>query len=753
MASYDSTQKSRNLKTMAAADKTSSSIAISTNSHDTALCIIPPYIDCGDIDRLREHYDKAYGKWPAHLNLVYPFVAPEYLTQAQQQIQAQYDRNLDSDERREVTLGEAGLFKHRSNSTVFLREGPSQFTSSMEILRSMALQALGQKPTPTNLHLTIGQTTDNTLFAQQFLLEKVRLLPTLRFRIGALAILVRERTATPTSVHPMKLWGVINVARPNTAWIPCTPEHWISRLPQATSNSSNGENDDGEPGPPDFSREVQSGLTYFYEPHQERWVACGGLERPCERPPKVAVASYNILIDSEYPPARDRDPHLIRTMLSSSAVADVLVLQEVSDDFLSYMLSDAEVRRRYPFTSHGPPSQPEIGPLSSLRNVIILSRFYFECKFVPFHRRHKGALVARFPDFATNSISGLQDLVVAGVHLTCGLTDGSVAAKKVQLQNITSYLTRHHGTEPWIIAGDFNLATSTYTINTALEDKSISRQTVASLSSIEVAMSEIGLVDAWAVAHIEAADEPFPRATEDLFEGEEGATFDPMNNVLAAATSGTSNHRPQRYDRVLVRSRGTLRVSSFNHFGLPEDIDGAHVVPSDHCGIRATMDVTGNMDVNSRDVTQNASVKHIRARSALSDPMGLKTVLSAHRMFPTNEELQQRQKAFVLLKQVVLGTSGDDNRALSDIPMVMVPVGSYALDVWTSDSDIDCLCIGTISSKTFFKLARQRLVKADDQGVRILRKVEANTGTMLELSVNGVAMDLQYCPATRVVEQ
>ena len=155
----------------------------------------------------------------------------------------------------------------------------------------------------------------------------------------------------------------------------------------------------------------------------------------------------------------------------------------------------------------------------------------------------------------------------------------------------------------------------------------------------------------------------------------------------------------------------------------------------------------------NNDPTQNACVKHIRATSALSDSMGLKTVLSAHRMFPTNEEVQQRQKAFALLKQIVLGTSGDDDQPTSDIPMVIVPVGSYALDVWTSESDIDCLCIGTISSKTFFKLARQRLVKADDQGLRILRKVEASTGTMLELSINGVAMGLQYCPATRVVEQ
>jgi poly(A) polymerase Pap1 len=122
-------------------------------------------------------------------------------------------------------------------------------------------------------------------------------------------------------------------------------------------------------------------------------------------------------------------------------------------------------------------------------------------------------------------------------------------------------------------------------------------------------------------------------------------------------------------------------------------------------------------------------------------------------MVPNNDDLQQRQQAFALLKQVVIGASDENNSATSDIPLVVVAVGSYALGVWTADSDIDCLCIGTISSKTFFKLVRQRLLKAEPQGIRILRRVEANTGTMLELSVNGISMDMQYCPAARVVER
>jgi hypothetical protein len=744
---------------MASTEEVSTSEKIPINSQDTALCIIPPYTDCRDIDRLRELYDKAYEKWPAHINLIYPFVKPEHLPQAQQQITAHFGRNLDTSEPHAVTLSEPGLFKHRNNSTAFLQEsGPTQ-TSSMATLRSMALQALGQKSTPSNLHLTIGQSVDNTLFQQQFLLGKVQLLPAVQFRIGALAILVRERASTSGAADQMKLWGVIDVARPEDVWRPSKPEHWIHNTLSVSSVSECEETDVNKYSPasdPAMNQEVQSNPTYCYNSQQNKWTILHGDQENISDTSAVTISSYNVLIDSEYPPTRDRDAFLVQTIIADPATADILVLQEVSDDFLSYILCDPEVQKRYPYTSHGPPSQPDIGPLSSLRNIVILSRWCFSWNFVPFHRKHKGALVANFGAMTQSESTDQQRLVVAGVHLTAGLTDGSVAAKEAQLQTLTTYLTQEHSADSWIIAGDFNLVTSTYTINAALEDNLISNETVAALLSIETAFTDVGLVDAWAVAHVEAADEIVSSNYEELYEGEEGATFDPRNNILAAASSETSIGRPQRYDRVLVRSPEILRVLRCNIFGLPVDKDGAQVVASDHSGIRSTFEVLKaslSNDAQSQEVTQRLKVKHRRAGSELTSSPELSSVLKAEGMFPTEEEVQQRQKALAILKQVVLGASDDENSAISDIPMVMVPVGSYALDVWTSESDIDCLCVGTISSKTFFKLALQRLAKASDQGVRVLRKVVANTGTMLELSVNGVAMDLQYCPAARVVER
>jgi hypothetical protein len=107
---------------MAANNEVSKLGPIPINSHDTALCVIPPHMACGDIDRLRELYDKAYGKWPAHVNLIYPFVSPANLPRAQEQIKAYLDGNLDSSKPQTVELAEAGLFKHRNNSTIFLQE-------------------------------------------------------------------------------------------------------------------------------------------------------------------------------------------------------------------------------------------------------------------------------------------------------------------------------------------------------------------------------------------------------------------------------------------------------------------------------------------------------------------------------------------------------------------------------------------------------------------------------------------------------
>ena len=72
----------------------------------------------------------------------------------------------------------------------------------------------------------------------------------------------------------------------------------------------------------------------------------------------------------------------------------------------------------------------------------------------------------------------------------------------------------------------------------AVKNKSISRQTVATLASIESALTDVGLTDAWSIARIRRHGQKCISIQDDeLFDGEQGATFDPTNNVMAAATS------------------------------------------------------------------------------------------------------------------------------------------------------------------------------------------------------------------------
>lgn len=744
---------------MAGTDETLQPAPIAVSSYDTALCVVPPQSQCSDIDQLRSLYDKAYGRWPSHINLIYPFVSPEALPRAKEQIQARLNHRSFTENIQNIRLDQAGYFSHRSNHTVYLAENQARGMKSLDTLHSATLEALGQTPTPCNFHLTVGQSEDKTESAREFLLSKAYLLPQLDFPITSLAILIRESIpGQEKSASRMRLWGTVSVSGTTSLELP-TPisEYWIQaadpeELALTVADGNDGSDLD-EPATTSVpSREVQPRRTYHYTPSSDQWTTVPESYHPEIVRSSLSISSYNVLIDSEYPPSRERDPLLLKTILSRSALADVLILQEVSDDFLSYLLADSKIRHCYPFTTHGPPSQSDIGPLPSLRNVVFLSRYNFTWEMVPFHRKHKGAVVAKFSDgMHENGEVGQPPIIVAGVHLTCGLTDGSVAAKKIQIQILRNYLTRQYPSNSWVVAGDFNLTTSRYTIETALKSKSISQQTVETISSIEATMSDIGLLDAWSVARIEAVDDTAVQNPADLFDGEEGATFNPRENILAATTSGTSNNRPQRYDKILFR-QDMLHVSHFSQFGLPIYQDGQHLFPSDHSGVRASLRVIATRSDNP-DMLELYPVRRKLTAASLANTSSLTEALTAHGMFPTHIETQGRREAFALIKKVLLGSSDDEDTSMSDVPMVVVPVGSYALGVWTSTSDIDCLCIGSISSKIFFKLARQRIHKAAVDGVRFLRKVEASTGTMLELSVNGVAMDLQYCPATRIVER
>lgn len=732
----------------------------SLTSYETALCVLPPSHLVGDIDRLRALYDKAHGRWPPHINLIYPFVAPESLTQAATIVQSTLARR--SHDAIRLCLDRSDFFAHRRSSTIYLTDHGSAGSEALIHLRREILDDFGHPShEPGPLHLTIGQSEADEPSQRQFLVEKAGLLPEIDWDVAELVVLIRDRSqGLPTAACRMEVWGKIPLS-PEHAVIPGPGYAWEDNIDRTYHGDA-----PTVPSPPSRSH-PEPGVTFQYQEAQTdgehgKWIAVpesSPSTGKCTHVESLRVASYNVLIDSHYPPPTERYPILLQNLLSEAATADILVLQEVSDDFLSFLLRDPEIRLRYPFTTHGPPDQADISPLTSLRNIVVLSQWSFHWEWLPFETRHKGAVVLKLDNVGTFHESKFVPLIVTGVHLTCGLIDSSIQTKRSQLQLIINHLSSKYAHNHWIVAGDFNITTSSYTLDLAVKRKSISPQAASTLSSLGGMLAEAGLLDCYFASRAEGSGSDPPGNPWDrldfgaLYEGEEGATFDPTENYLAARIPGQSFHkRPQRYDRILVRGEA-FEVLGLNRFGVPDIAsDGVDAqLGSDHWGIRAVLKV---YEAVSDAVEEKPSIDISRAPASLGGVEQLMKSLWDHNAFPSPEEIRQRQEVVDLIRQVV--NQRDPNLPTDTrlrFSFAVVPVGSYGLGVWNSSSDIDLLVIGQLSARTFFALMVAKLRKAIHGEIKILRKVKAASGVMLELEARGVRVDLQYCAASRVVER
>ncbi|KAI0132016.1 hypothetical protein BJ170DRAFT_227377 [Xylariales sp. AK1849] len=747
----------------------SNSTAIGSN--DTSLCIIPPKHLWASVERLRKLYDKAYEKWPPHVNLIYPFVKVDSLPRALELISSRLTvQRLDAgDGTLPVSLGAADYFPHQHDNTIFIHDSNEARTSKLLGLRKAILEALGQTDRNSRMHLTLGQSEDRKSAPHEFLLQKASLMPAVEWDVRELCILKRERTQVDGKVSSqMKLWGTISLKDFSFTQV-TDPSGFYEIKKQETSHGEHSE-DVEKRGPLSRPPLCFSSKDKTWQPWR------GPSPERLSNLESLRVASYNVLAEFLYPPSQARYPVILRSLLERPALSDVLVLEEVTDDFLCYLLRDGRIQKEYPFITNGPPDQADVDPLPSHLNVVVLSKHPFTWDWISFRRRHKGSVVLQFNDIGKQDRDTFVPTILAAVHLTSGLTDGSVAAKKIELQSILKYLSKNHPQNPWILAGDFNITTSAYTIDAALEKKAISSQTAKYLGDLETMFAESGLSDSWTVALLEnlistQSDEGQHDVAE-AFEGEQGATFDPRNNELASSIVGSgSNNRPQRYDRILVKGTDFLSVNGFNMFGqrkgLPceEQPKGGGgndewtedaTYASDHWGIRCTLDFTSTSSrESSEDLTKlTVPVKIKVAPASLSDAAELRKCLADHEVFPSEANVAKQEQAFKLLQDTLLEVepNAPSFQGRSKPKFVLVPVGSYGLGVWTTASDIDCLCIGPISSRTFFALATQRLRKALSRGIKVLRRVNALSGTMLELEVQDVKMDLQYCPSTLIAE-
>lgn len=725
-----------------------------TESYNSALCLLPPRSTWSRVDRFRVLNDKGYGRWPPHVNLIYPFVPHEHLDQAARKICQIASEDLSP---LRVSLTQADSFAQKHENSIHLRPAEGDRSQDLVTLVQRLNQALGRtEGKPFQPHLTVAQSTSSNTDAHEFLLDKARLLTPLEWEYSELAILVREEYKDgQKAARVMRLWGTLDIASGRVNRETGHLGFYDSELTQDDqSQESLARPQTG------FGFSEQTAVWGPLPSDDNSWT-----KQPLDPLSRLIVASYNVLAEFDWPPASTRYPHLVRNICSTRAEADILVLQEVTDAFLEHLLSDATVCKLYPFATHGRPRDSSVGPLPNLLNIVVLSKFPMQWEYVEHSRKHKGSAIVNFPTLRMSQGNGEEprSLVLAACHLSQGLTDGAAAAKKQEVQGLMKRLQNVYPEQPWLLAGDFNITTSSFTVSMAKKKEALSNRALQTLRDIDGIFYDHGFRDVWMETRLESGESSGAQATQEnlgqLHEGEQGATFDPQVNTLAAKQTGYGmNTRPQRYDRIFVSESFGLHPSGFNMFGQetmkPTDDQPAQHA-SDHWGVRCLLQTSPSDAVLLSKSAPTQGIELCQAAASLEGSEGLRRCLSSRGLIPTPEEEQLRTEAIELLRRVLTDELTSRGQADSQFKptLVLVPVGSTALGVWTSSSDVDCLCIGGISSKTFFALALRRLRQATAEGIAILRKVRANSGTMLELIVKGLRFDLQYCPSISIAEQ
>ncbi|KAF8462765.1 hypothetical protein BDZ91DRAFT_796992 [Kalaharituber pfeilii] len=807
--------------------------AIGRSAYQTALGILlppsSPYYK--SIVTLRSLYDKNHKTWPwPHVNILYPFVAPEKLPDAVDTIQrflASWNQNaIESGKTLKFRLNAAGLWKQKDHATVYLTtsengaEGDGNFN-----LRALRRELLGLFPQDRGTegssytpHLTIGQTALDDEVMMGLLAKTEKLLENAKneegdgivCEVGRLVVL--QRTGRVGSA--MRIVGEIILG---------------------ASSRMSGDGDGGQDIPEFPTKGVMESTSTMPDLCQVyAFSQSTGAYQPYvptqETAPQVihnlTIATYNILTESAVPtaPGTSRYPLLLSSILSTPAL--VLNLQEVTDDFLSYLLSRPEIQQKYPYSTHS----PSHGVLPSWRNCVTLASIPFgglsgKWEWVDLGKRHKGAVVVEIEFFAdkakTQSEIGIRrKLVIANVHLTCGISDRSIAAKATQLRILTTYFTGRktpqHADEVWIIGGDLNIPTSHSTIKTAYMSKLISQETYNLLgkaigddkgralvpsiwqdayeqthSSNEIAEIEDLKFDIGrdgAPNDSEGASWSEPGSGIDdwtLGPGEFGATFNPFRNKLAAeSVKWGANPRPQRYDRILIsRTVGNdlVEIKRTGRFGM----EGG----SDHWGLYADFKFHHNQQHESQGKTVDVKGWHrveprLQSDSAIADEQ-LEGYLSENGMLPSPKDYALREEAKQVLTNVLTGgglkankrshTSADadlitqvpyvnvladdtttaalahqvQNLGVTEKPhlkLIVQPVGSYYMNLFTPTSDLDILCASNISARVFWVLAKQRIrnhnrmllkERKREGSIRIVRSVEAQSGVMMELEYIG----------------
>jgi 2'-5' RNA ligase len=671
----------------------------------TAIAIIAAPEHHPEINKLRIVHDKAYHKWQPHINILYPFVQPPQLDNAVALLKTALQKsnfpNLN------IKTDEVGVFTHRKNATLFLKPDLESI-KSIGGLRKCLVEALGREESDGTHdgmfrpHLTIGQAGLQGDSVER-LSEKIKRLVGFEWECCSLAVLKRKTTGEMEVVDILSLEDKVSERRDppieitasETGWSPCftlnKDKEWETYSQVISTHSSD-----------------------------------------IILPKEITIVTYNLMAEPIAPPFVNRVPLILDAVTSATHSAHglrVLCLQEVNEEILLLLLKSPQIQRIYQYSTHTPSSVFE-----SKRNLVTLASKPFTSFNIDFAERHKSSLVIK----ALN-----PNIMVANVHLTSALTDISVAAKARQMATLTNFLRKdsERNVGPIFVAGDFNLTSSLKTIETALVKRIITPSTAAAVKNI---IDENIWEDAFLkYIDFDSGEEHEDEDSEQESKGEEGVTFDRLNNPLAALSKGPVDERPQRYDRILwLKNEGVqVEVESVERFGFPDEKGECG---SDHYGVCATMSLSRSATI---DTLSSSNELPIRAKTGdvrlVPDETDLTSLLGSY--MPTEEDKAQRVSAIEVLKE----TLGGD--------VILAPLGSYAMDTYFPDSDIDLLVIGTVSPRTFFETAQEHLKalrreSSPEDGIKGLHFVNSLV-PIIEVVVRGIKIDLQYCQATELVSR
>ncbi|XDG07073.1 hypothetical protein ABKA04_006688 [Annulohypoxylon sp. FPYF3050] len=752
---------------------------LSLDSRDTALCVIPPKHLWPAVDHLRSVYDPKYKIWPPHMKLIYPFVPIRSLQKASDLIVTELQRAAEDELTFDplVRLQTTAAFVHRTKDYMifFKCDKNSQRMSKLARLRQFILDSLqSEQDEPDPFRLEVGQSEEAGKRTNASTVLKLNRLPLLEWKIDKLYILIRDKDTGRISRgldSQMKIWGEIDISTFTLLTVKNPISFYKDEDDEEDETSDNTTSSTLTPTP--VSR-LLSRLPYTFSPTKHQWIQppIDSTPRQVEGAPKsLTIASYNIHSETRNPPARARYSIIIENLLDKEALADILVLQEVTNDFLSELCRDRNIRENYPFFSSGPPDQAGVEPLPAHTDVVVLSKFPFSWDSISLPSGHSGSVIVQFSSIGKYDDGVFLPIIMSAVHLTSDLTDFSIENKWQELSCVLNHIHKEHQGNPWILAGDLNIPTSSYAIETAVRKKRISLQGQKVLFELETMLTDAVLVDTCISSRVQYGRPPNANQSlhnTDALGGEEDATFDPMVNDLAANnTPNYFNRRPQRYNRILVRGMD-FTVTGFNMFGQrkgilqassstdtnsdssDDDSKGQLSYGSDQWGIRCSLNCS--TDVLRQVLEAGKALLPIEKNFSwpIEDASALAFCISNQPGFPSEIDIAMRETALNLLREVITQDEASPARGLP--AFVVVPVGSYGLGVWTKTSDINCLCIGPVRSNVFFALAIQRLRKASSRGIKILRRLDAQFGTVLELEVGHIKMDLQYCSATTIAE-